>query len=77
MEHETAELIDKRLSEAKEAAEDKARNIIIQAIQRYAAEQTCEGTVSTVEIPSDDMKGRVIGREGRNIRPSRRRRVWT
>jgi ribonuclease Y len=68
MDQETAELIDKRLSEAKETADDKARNIIIQAIQRYAAEQTCEGTVSTVEIPSDDMKGRVIGREGRNIR---------
>ncbi len=68
MEQETAELVEKRLSDAKEVAEEKARNIIIQAIQRYAAEQTCEGTVSTVEIPSDDMKGRVIGREGRNIR---------
>lgn len=68
LEQEAAELIDQRLSQAKETAEDKARNIIIQAIQRYAAAQTCEGTVSTVEIPSDDMKGRVIGREGRNIR---------
>lgn len=68
MEQETAALIERRLAEAKETADDKARNIIIQAIQRYAAEQTCEGTVSTVEIPSDDMKGRVIGREGRNIR---------
>lgn len=68
MDQETAELVEKRISEAKDTAEDKARDIIIQAIQRYAAEQTCEGTVSTVEIPSDDMKGRVIGREGRNIR---------
>jgi len=68
LEQETAELIESKIDQAKEVAEDKARNIIIQAIQRYAAEQTCEGTVSTVEIPSDDMKGRVIGREGRNIR---------
>lgn len=68
LEQETAELIEQKTDQAKEIAEEKARNIIIQAIQRYAAEQTCEGTVSTVEIPSDDMKGRVIGREGRNIR---------
>lgn len=68
LEQETAELIEQRTEQAKETAEEKARSIIICAIQRFAAEQTCEGTVSTVEIPSDDMKGRVIGREGRNIR---------
>jgi ribonuclease Y len=68
MEQETAELISKKLDEAKETAEAQGREIIITAIQRYAAEHTCEATVSTVDIPSDDMKGRVIGREGRNIR---------
>jgi ribonuclease Y len=68
MEQETAEFISKKLDEAKETAEMQGREIIITAIQRYAAEHTCEATVSTVDIPSDDMKGRVIGREGRNIR---------
>ena len=68
MEAETAQLIQKKLEEARETAETEAREIIITAIQRYAAEHTCDSTVSTVDIPSDDMKGRVIGREGRNIR---------
>ena len=67
-EHEMSALIQRKVEEAKETAEDKSREIISAAIQRYAAEQTCEVTVSTVEIPNDDMKGRVIGREGRNIR---------
>jgi ribonuclease Y len=68
MEKETAQLIQRKLEEARETAEAQAREIIVSAIQRYAAEHTCDTTVSTVDIPSDDMKGRVIGREGRNIR---------
>jgi ribonucrease Y len=68
VEHEAATLVDRLLTEAKDSAATKARDIIVTAIQRYAAEHTCDSTVSTVEIPSDDMKGRVIGREGRNIR---------
>ena len=67
-EHEMAALIQRKLDEANETVEEKSREVINTAIQRYAAEQTCDVTVSTVEIPSDDMKGRVIGREGRNIR---------
>jgi len=68
VEHDAAELIEKTLSEAKETAEEKSREILVTAIQRYATEHTSISTVSTVDIPSDDMKGRVIGREGRNIR---------
>lgn len=67
-EHEMSVLIQRKLKEITETADEKSREIITAAIQRYASEQTCDSTVSTVEIPSDDMKGRVIGREGRNIR---------
>jgi ribonuclease Y len=63
-----AGLIQRKVDEATEVADEKSREIISSAIQRYATDQTCEVTVSTVEIPNDDMKGRVIGREGRNIR---------
>ncbi|MBS3820631.1 MAG: ribonuclease Y [Planctomycetes bacterium] len=68
LEQETAKLVDRRLEEARDQAETEAREVVLQAIQRYAAEHTSESTVSAVDIPSDDMKGRVIGREGRNIR---------
>jgi ribonuclease Y len=68
MEHEAATLIENAVSNAKETAEEKSRDIVITAIQRYAAEHTSDHTVSAVDIPSDDLKGRVIGREGRNIR---------
>ncbi len=67
-EHEMSALIGRKLEETNETVNEKSREIISAAIQRYASEQTCEVTVSTVEIPNDDMKGRVIGREGRNIR---------
>jgi ribonuclease Y len=67
-EHEMSALITRKVQEAAETADEKSREIINTAIQRYAAEQTCEVSVSTVEIPNDDMKGRIIGREGRNIR---------
>lgn len=67
-EHEMSAMIQRKLEEAEETVNQKSREIISTAIQRYAAEQTCEATVSTVEIPTDDMKGRIIGREGRNIR---------
>jgi len=65
---EANELIAKRMEAAKEEAERKARNIVGLAIQRCAADHTVEATVASIDIPSDDMKGRIIGREGRNIR---------
>lgn len=68
LEHEAAQMIEKSVATAKDEAVQRSREIVLTAIQRYAGEHTCESTVSTVEIPSDDMKGRVIGREGRNIR---------
>jgi ribonuclease Y len=65
---EAGALIQRITEQAQDEAKEKSRQIVLQAIQRYAAEQTSDHTVSTVTIPSDDMKGRVIGREGRNIR---------
>jgi len=56
------------IEDAEDNAKDEAREVLINAIQRYANEHASEATVRTVAIPSDDMKGRIIGREGRNIR---------
>ena len=66
-EKEIAMYLRDQEDEAKAKAADKARNIIALAIQRYAQEETIERTVSVVALPSEDMKGRIIGREGRNI----------
>ncbi len=65
---EIAKLVRRITEKAEEEAEEQAREITLMAIQRYATENTSEHTVRTVAIPSDDMKGRIIGREGRNIR---------
>ncbi len=68
VEREAGQMVERVISQAEENARTRARQITIEAIQRYAAEHTCESTVATIDVPSDDMKGRVIGREGRNIR---------
>ncbi len=67
-EHDGAALRQKSLDEANRDAKGKAREITLMSIQRYAAENVGESTVRSIKITSEDMKGRIIGREGRNIR---------
>jgi ribonucrease Y len=66
--HDAANLLKRLDAEARETAVDRAKHYITEAIQRCGAEHAIETTVSVVDLPSDDLKGRIIGREGRNIR---------
>jgi len=68
VENECTEMVNKRVAQAQRQARDEAQRIIVESIERCAAETTSEATVCTVELPNDDIKGRIIGREGRNIR---------
>lgn len=68
MKHETAVMVKELETRAKEEANKKAKEYVVSAIQKCAVDHVAETTISLVQLPNDEMKGRIIGREGRNIR---------